>query len=213
MNNEKQIATLKDTSKLLAKNNRLPDETSLNNNIISYFIINDKQGAIVLARQFHAITKSELFYHAAFCHQFLKNCGKEKNETKSFFDNRELRYVYLTLENSSKNNDSDSESERLYSVLIIKVEYNIFSAFNVIKMIQRMICEIIKNKPKEHLQLSTSNLLDNNSNKGKVSLKFLFFFQLIFYLFKFILFINLFMCLLFVYLFILFILVLISINE
>lgn len=154
MIDEKQKGTLKENKKLTK--DQLIAETNLNNNLISYFIIKDKQGTIVLARQFQALTKSELFYHTAFFHQFIKNYDNEKIEKKSFLDNRELRYIYFPLENSNEN-------ENLYSVLIIKKEFNIFSAITIIKLIQRMIFEIIKNKPKE-----THETLD--SDKGKVRL-------------------------------------------
>lgn len=159
MNNEKQKTILKQI-KTQNKNSAL-DETILNNNLISYFIINDKQGTIILARQFQELTKSELFYHAAFFHQLIKNSKNEMSETKSFFDNKELRYIYFPLEN-------ENENEKLFSVLLIKKDYNIFAALSIIKLIQRMIFEINKqNKKKE-----TNEPFDYN--KGKVRLNFLF---------------------------------------
>jgi len=160
MNNEKQKTILKESKTL--NRNPLIDENELNNNLISYFIINDKLGTIVLARQFQAITKSELFYHATFFNQFIKNYQKEANKARSYLDNKQYRYIYFPLE-------SLNESENLYSVLLIKKDFNIISAFNIIKLIQRMIFEILKNKIKD-----TNNSIDKH--KGKVRLNFLILF-------------------------------------
>ena len=150
MNNEKPNKTNKTLNK-----KSIIDETNFTNNLISYFILNDK-GTIILARQFMPLTKTELFYHAAFFQQFYKNSNKENTENNSFVDNREYRYIYFPLENSNEN-------ETLFSILLIKTNYNIFSALNVIKLIQRMIFEIIKNKEKQ-------NSNNTNNEKGKVRL-------------------------------------------
>lgn len=163
MNNDekKQKVNLKENKQLIK--NALIDENKFNNNLISYFIINGKEGRIILARQFQELTKSELFYHAAFFYQFIKNSEKEKTESQSFLDNKEFRYIYFPLADSN-------EAESLYSVLLIKKDYNIFSSLDIIKLIQRMIFEIIKKNPKE-----TKNSIDNE--KGKVRLT-LFFYRL-----------------------------------
>ena len=110
-------------------------------NIISYFIL-DEKGTIILARQFSALSKSQLFYHAAYFYQYYKNLPKDKEENNSFIDNKDYRYVYFPLENNN-----------LYSVLLVKTNYNIFNSLHIVKLIQRMITEITKN---------------NCDNKGKV---------------------------------------------
>lgn len=154
MLNENPKTDLKEKKPL--KNNTLLEERNFNNNLISYFILNDK-GTIILARQFQAITKSELFYHAAFFHQFLKGFDEENKPENYFFDNKGYRYVYLPLD------FLNNENECLISVLLISNDYNIFSAINTIKLIQRMINEIIKTKDRENQTLNTTDNV-----KGKV---------------------------------------------
>jgi len=154
MLNEKPKADLK--VKETFNKNSLSEEKNFNNNLISYFILNDK-GTIILARQFQSITKSELFYHAAFFHQFLRGFDQENKPENSFFDNKGFRYVYFPLDYCN------NENESLISVLLIKKDYNIFSAINTIKLIQRMINEIIKNKDRENQNYNTTDNV-----KGKV---------------------------------------------
>lgn len=161
MINEKQKTFLKENKTLIKK--QVIDEAKLINNLISYFIVNNKKGtgSIILARQFQPITKSELFYHAAFFNQFINNIEKGQSEQRSFMDNQENRFLFFPLENSNEN-------ENLYSVLLMKKDYNIFSALSIIKLIQRMIFEIIKNNKNEN-----SKGIDNDKGKVRIN-NFLF---------------------------------------
>jgi hypothetical protein len=154
MNNEISKTNFKESKTLY--NNLVNKEKNFNKNLISFFII-DHKGLIILARQFQSITKSELFYHAAFFHQYLTNLDKNQVEKSSFFDNKDNRYVYFPMENSIEN-------ENLYSILLINSKYNILSAISVIKLIQRMIFEIIKTNERE-----ISNKNSTDKDKGKVS--------------------------------------------
>ena len=107
------------------------------NNIISYIILNEK-GKILFSRQFCPITKSELLYHSSFFfHHFTHLPPNIKNDY-SYIDNKETRYIYLSIE---KNDKTDEE---IISILVLNKNYNIFLANETIKLLKRVIFEVLK---------------------------------------------------------------------
>lgn len=125
-----------------------------NQNVISFFIVNEK-GRLILARQVSPITKSELFYHTAYFHQILKEFSqKEDASFKSFFEHNEYRYLYYPLETKISNEKYD---EKLFSVLLVNTSFNILIGLNILKMIQRIIYEIIKNNNSQDTKADSFN--------------------------------------------------------
>jgi hypothetical protein len=135
-NNNNANANAKKTPNL----NKNINNNIINNNIISFMLLNEK-GKILLSRQYSPICKSKVLYHASFFYQYYKNLLVDKKEiNNNSLENidKDIKYLYISL------NKNQNEEKEIILILIININFNIFQANEIIKLLTRIIFVVIK---------------------------------------------------------------------